>query len=135
MQSDVLSLYLRLGVGTIRHFFDNREGNWRRNVSRYCFWDLYWGHAGQLLVIVPEVFAKVATWTKVGFSSDVFERRTSTGSEVFALFSRDFEQILGHTVSLRIKTLSNTNSIASKHIKREKGSLLVDVRRSKTLLL
>ena len=69
------------------------------------------------------------------FSSDVFERRTSIGSEVFALFSRDFEQILGHTVSLRIKTLSNTNSMASKHIKREKGSLPVDVRRSKTLLL
>ena len=74
MQSDVLSLHLRLGVGTIRHFFDNREGNWRRNVSRYCFWDLYWGRAGQLLVIVPEVFAKVATWTIVSsattFSSD-----------------------------------------------------------------
>ena len=141
MQSDVLSLHLRLGVGTIRHFFDNREGNWRRNVSRYCFWDLYWGRVGQLLVIfflspviVPEVFAKVATWTIVSFISDVFERRTSTGSGVFALFGRDFEQILGHMVSLRIKTLSNTNLVASKHIKREKGSLLVDVCCSNTSL-
>ena len=32
------------------------------------------------------------------FSSDVFERRRSTGSGDFALFGRDFEQILGRTV-------------------------------------
>ena len=107
-----------------------------------CFWDLYSGRAGQLLVIfflspviVPEVFAKVATPTILSFSSDVFERRTSTGSGVFALFGRDFEQILGHIVSLRINTLSNTNLVASNHIKRKKGSLRVDVRRSKALLL
>ena len=43
-------------------------------------------------------------------SSDVFERRTSTGSGPFALLSRDFEQ-------------------------REKSSLPFDVRRSKTSLL
>ena len=95
----------------------------------------YWSFFFLSLVTVPEVFAKVATWTIVSFISDVFERRTSTGSRVFALFGRDFEQILGHMVSLRIKTLSNTNVVASKHIKREKGSLPVDVRGSKTSLL
>ena len=55
----------------------------------------------------------------------------STGSGLFALLSHDFEQI----VSIRIKTLGNTNIIASRLIKREKGSLPVDVRRSKTSLL
>ena len=55
-----------------------------------------------------------------------------TESEPFALLSRDFEQILGQIVSLRVKTLSSTNLLAPRHIKREKGSLPVDVRRSKT---
>ena len=68
-------------------------------------------------------------------SSDVFERRTSTGSGRFALLSRDFEQIFGQIVSIRIKTLGNINTVASRLTKREKGSLPVDVRRSKTSLL
>ena len=34
--------------------------------------------------------------------NDVFERRTSTGSRLFALFSRGFEEILGQNVSLRV---------------------------------
>ena len=68
-------------------------------------------------------------------SSDVFERRTSTGSGLFALFSLDFEQIFEQNVSLRVKTLSNTNLVASRYIKREKHSLPVDVRRSKTSLV
>ena len=68
-------------------------------------------------------------------SRDVFERRTSTGSGRFELLSRDFEQIFGQIVSIRITTLSNTNTVASRHIKRERGSLPVDVRRSKTSLL
>ena len=50
----------------------------------------------------------------------------------FALLSRDFEQIFGQIVSIRVKTLSNTNLVASRHIKREKRSLPVDFRRSKT---
>ena len=60
----------------------------------------------------------------------VRERRTSTGNGLFALLSRDFEQVFGQIVSTRIKTLGNTNTVASRLIKREKGSLLVDVRRS-----
>ena len=68
-------------------------------------------------------------------SSDVFERRASTGSGVFALFGSDFEQRLEKIVSLRVKSLSNTNLVASWHIKREKVSLPVDLRRSKTSLV
>ena len=68
-------------------------------------------------------------------SSDVFERRTSTGSGRFALLSHDFEQIFGQIVSIRIKTLGNKNTVASRLIKREKGLLPVDVRCSKTSLL
>ena len=41
----------------------------------------------------------------------------------------------GQIVSIRVKTLSNTNLAASSHIIKEKASLPVDVRRSKTLLL
>ena len=46
-----------------------------------------------------------------------------------------FTQILRQIVSVRVKTLSHTNLVASRHMKNEKVSLLVDVRRSKTLLL
>ena len=47
-------------------------------------------------------------------TSDVFERRTSTGSMLFALLSRDFEHI-------REKTHSNTtNLVLSRHIARKK---------------
>ena len=42
-------------------------------------------------------------------SKDFFERRKSNGSGFFELLGRDFEQILGQIVSVRVKTLSNTN--------------------------
>ena len=38
-------------------------------------------------------------------------------------------------VSIRVKTLSNTNLVASRHIKRDEDLLPVGVRRSKTSLL
>ena len=50
-------------------------------------------------------------------SNDIFEQRTSTGSvDIFALLSRAFEQVFGLIVSIRVKTLSNTNLVASRHI-------------------
>ena len=52
-----------------------------------------------------------------------------------ALFGRDFEQILGQIFSIRVKTVSHTDFVASKYITRGKGSLPVDVRRTKTCLL
>ena len=57
------------------------------------------------------------------------------GSGLFALLSRGFEQMFGQIVSIRMKTIGNTNMVASRLIKREKGSLPVDVCRSKTALL
>ena len=47
-------------------------------------------------------------------------------------FGRDLEQILGQIVFIRVKTLRNTNLVASRHIKEKKR---VDVRRSKASLL
>ena len=73
-------------------------------------------------------FLEGSIWTIGSLSSDVFERRTSTGSGLFALLSRNFDQSFGRIVSIRIKTLSNTNTVAPRLIKREKGSLPVDVR-------
>ena len=48
-----------------------------------------------------------------------------------------FAVILDHFLGsgLRVKALSNTNLVASRHIKGEKGSLPADERRSKTSLL
>ena len=68
-------------------------------------------------------------------SNGVFEQRTSTGSGLFASFGSGLVETLGLIVFIREKTLSNTNLLASRHIKREKASLPVDVRRSKTSLL
>ena len=102
---------------------------WSRK-RKFSFWLLYnksfIDHAGWRWLYIGLVFS-------LG-SSDVFEPQASTGSALFALFSRDFEQTLGQIVSERVKTLSNTNLVASKHTKREKGSLPVDVRQSKTSL-
>ena len=63
------------------------------------------------------------------------KRRSSTGSGLFALLSRDFEQILGQIVSLREKTLNNRNLVVPWHNKKEKDLLLVDERCSKRSLL
>ena len=59
----------------------------------------------------------------------------SDESGLFVPLDCDMEQILGQIVSIRVKTLSNTNLVTSWHIKKEKSSLPVDVRRSKTSLL
>ena len=58
------------------------------------------------------------------------EIRTSTGSGLFALFGRDFEQTFGQIVSIRVKPHGGV-----KALKEKKCSLPVDVRCSKTLLL
>ena len=42
-------------------------------------------------------------------STDVCERRKSNGSGLFAILSHDFEQIFGKSVSVRVKSLSNTD--------------------------
>ena len=42
---------------------------------------------------------------------DVFERRTSTGSGFFAILGRDFEQMVGHIGSIRVKTVLTTNLV------------------------
>ena len=65
-------------------------------------------------------------------SKDVFERRASAGSGSFSYMGSVLAQIFGQIVSMRVKTLSNTNLQASSHIIKEKASLPVDVHRSNT---
>ena len=78
----------------------------------------------------------VCRWgiTLRNLSKGVFERRTSTGSRLFTSLSGGFAQIVSYVVSTSVKKLSNTNFIASRHIKREISSFPVDVRLSKTPL-
>ena len=71
----------------------------------------------------------------IGSLSNVFERRTSTGSGLFSFFDGGFAQIFSQIASITVKKLRNTNFISSRHVKRENTSLPVDVRRSKTSLL
>ena len=68
-------------------------------------------------------------------SSNVFERRTSTGSGLFSFFDGGFAQIFSQIASITVEKLRNTNFISSRHVKRENTSLPVDVCRSKTSLL
>ena len=57
--------------------------------------------------------------------------RATYVSGLFAFLGLGFAQIFaGQIVSVRVKTLSNTNLVASRYIRREKASVLVDLRRS-----
>ena len=51
----------------------------------------------------------------------------------FTFLSGGFAQIFSQIVSVRVKKKRGTNFISSRHVKREKASLLVDVRRSRML--
>ena len=65
------------------------------------------------------------------FLSDAREPKVDLLNSWAVILNKFFVQI----ISIRVKTPSNTNLVAPRHIKREKGSLLVDLRRSKTALL
>ena len=64
-----------------------------------------------------------------------FERRTSTGNGLFAFLGGGFSYTFEQIVFVRVKRLSITNLVALRYFKKEKASLPVDVRRSKTSLL
>ena len=76
---------------------------------------------GTLLYIVIKSFILGS------LSNKIFEWHRSTASDLFALSGCGFEQILGQIFSIRVKTLSNTNLIASRLNERGKCSLPVDV--------
>ena len=63
-------------------------------------------------------------------SNDIFERRTSTGSELFAILRRDLDLIFRQIVSMREKTLKSENLVALRHIEMEKDFLPVDAHHS-----
>ena len=69
------------------------------------------------------------------FGRNVFETRTSTGSGLYSFMGSCFAQIYGQIAFVSLWALSKPNLEALWQIKRERGSLPVDVRRSKTPLL
>ena len=71
----------------------------------------------------------------MSLSKDVLEGRKLRGSAVFSFLGNDFAQIFGQIVFMRLKALSNPNLEALWQIKRERDSLPLDARRSKTPFL
>ena len=65
-----------------------------------------------------EVVIKVSA----SLRKDVLQRHTSTGSELFAFLDSGFADIFGLFVSIRVKTLSNTNLETSMYIKGKRPS-------------
>ena len=64
-------------------------------------------------------------WSDIAweFKQRRFELRESTENGFFAFLNRGIEQFFGQIFSRRVNALSNTNLIASRHIKRENASL------------
>ena len=62
--------------------------------------------------------------------NDVFERRKSTGSGLFAILRCDFDQIFGQIICMRVKTSRNTKArhIREKVQPRSQGRLLLGPR-------
>ena len=60
-------------------------------------------------------------------SKDISERRKSTGSGRFALLVNDFSRVFSQFLSIRVRILSKTNLVTSRHTKMEKTLLPVDV--------
>ena len=72
----------------------------------------------------------------MSLSKDILsEALTSTGSGVFSFLDGGFTQIFEQIVSIIVKTLKNTNLVASRSFKMKKTSLPVKVRSTKTPLL
>ena len=80
-------------------------------------------------------FIKEAKLSIYADDNQLYFADTSTGSGLFALLSRQFEQIFGQILSIRVKLRSNTILVPWRYIKRGTGSLPVDVSSSRTSLL
>ena len=76
-----------------------------------------------------DCFRDAIAFLSGSLSTDVFERRTSTGSGLFALLRRDFDKMFGQIVSVRVKTPNNSNLAASRHIKSRRLNDLLAVTR------
>ena len=105
------------------------QGKFRRGLK--CKQDLVLSHLRGVL------YLHVPFRIESEFKNREFKQRYARQPEVdfFAILGRDFDQMFGQIDSVREKIRRNTNLLASRHIKREKVSLPVDMRRSKTSLL
>ena len=79
---------------------------------------------GQLYSLNPKECRKhfqncAPIWTKqrkkITKTSSVCQRRTSSGSRLFAHLSRDFEQTFKQIVFIRVRTLSHINLVTSRY--------------------
>ena len=57
---------------------------------------------------LSQEFAQVRAEGIQSLRNDVFERRKSTGSGLFAILGSDFDQLFGQIICMRVKTLRNT---------------------------
>ena len=76
------------------------------------FWGYTWNLPGDSLNCTKELclVGEFNNWELL--SKAVFEQRTSNESGLFAFLGSGFTKILGQIVSIRVKTLSNTNLLA-----------------------
>ena len=97
------------------------QGKFRRGLK--CKQDLVLSHLRGVL------YLHVPFRIESEFKNREFEQRYARQPEVdfFAILGRDFDQMFGQIDSVREKIRRNTNLLASRHIKREKDSLPVDV--------
>ena len=70
--------------------------------------------------------------TILSVSKGVFEQCTSTGNGLFSFLDSGFPLFFVQIVAVIVKTLKNTNLVASMCFKIKKTSLPLDLRRSKT---
>ena len=105
------------------------QGKFRRGLK--CKQDLVLSHLRGVL------YLHVPFRIESEFKNSEFKQRYARQPEVdfFAILGRDFDQMFGQIDSVREKILRNSNLLASRHIKREKDSLPVDVCLPKTSLL
>ena len=105
------------------------QGKFRRGLK--CKQDLVLSHLRGVL------YLHVPFWIESEFKNREFKQRYARQPEVdfFAILGRDCDQMFGQIDSVREKIFRNTNLLASRHIKREKDSLPVDVCLPKTSLL
>ena len=93
----------------------------RMNWTKWNEWMKEWMNAWNEWRVTEERISDVFFYSTLeSLSNSVFERRTSTGSGLFASLGSGLVQTLGQIVFIREKKLSNTNLLESRNIKEEK---------------
>ena len=104
--------------GNLSFFLSSRDSHESRISWLVLLEDVFpilgkWGNLSSDVLVCEHRFARPIR-RACSQTSHVFERRTSTGSGLFALLSRDFGKSFGQIVSIRVKTFSHANLVASR---------------------